>query len=72
MNSRPNKFDAELLQARWELARWHRTGRTGWRAILALEHGFSGIALQQIAGLNLLAARDLGTLPDRAFAEIGL
>jgi hypothetical protein len=40
--------------------------------VLALVQGFGGIALQQLAGLVRPAQRDLGNLPERAFAEMGL
>ena len=41
-------------------------------AILALEHGFDGTALRQLAGLSQPTSRDLGSLPTRLFAEMGL
>lgn len=46
-----------------ELVKW---------ALSALEQGLSGIALQQIAGLSKPTKADLGNLPERAFAELGL
>jgi hypothetical protein len=38
----------------------------------ALEQGLSGIALQQLAGLTRPSLSDLGTLPERAFRDLGL
>lgn len=65
------KVDPQLLQARWVLG-----GVTAdeWvdQAILALEQGFDGSALRQLAGLVNPTQRDLGYLPDRALAEMGL
>jgi len=41
-------------------------------AIPALQDGFDGAALQQLAGLSQPTLRDLGNLPAKAFAEMGL
>ncbi len=41
-------------------------------AVSALQHGFGGIALEQLAGLSQPISRDLGSLPDRAFTDMGL
>jgi hypothetical protein len=41
-------------------------------AVSALEQGFDGTALKQLAGLSRPASRDLGTLPERVFAAMGL
>jgi hypothetical protein len=65
------KFDPKLLQAQWLLGGIEPHELVA-QAILALEHGFSGSALQQIAGLSSPARRDLGRLPERAFQEMGL
>jgi hypothetical protein len=64
-------LDLELLQARWIL------GGIGPEqlvaaAVEALERGFDGTALQQLAGLSGPTVADLGNLPARAFAEMGL
>lgn len=64
-------FDPKFLQAKWLLGDIAPEELVA-EAIVALEHGFSGSALQQLAGLASPARRDLGSLPDRAFAEIGL
>lgn len=67
-----NKFDPELLRAQWVL------GGVGAeelvdQALLALEQGYSGNALQQLAGLVKPALRDLARgPPERVFAELGL
>jgi hypothetical protein len=65
------RFDPQLLQARWVL-----DGVTAdeWvdQAVIALDQGFDGTALRQLAGLMNPTQRDLGYLPDRALAEMGL
>jgi hypothetical protein len=64
-------FDPKLLQARWVLGRMN--GEDVVRmAVMALDQGFDGRALRQLSGLNQPAVRDLGNLPDRAFAEMCL
>jgi hypothetical protein len=65
------KLDPELVQARWILGGL-RPEDLVTRALSALQQDFSGIALQQLAGLVSPALSDLGTLPERAFAEMGL
>jgi hypothetical protein len=70
--SEPGKrIDPELLQARWVLG---AVGANEWvdQAALALEQGFDGTALRQLAGLVRPTLRDLGHLPERALAEMGL
>jgi hypothetical protein len=64
-------LDVELLQARWVLG-GIEPDQLVHLALSALEHGFDGTALQQLAGLSRPTSRDLGTLPERAFAEMGL
>jgi hypothetical protein len=71
MTGSGNKFDPGLLQARWVLGGLNAEELTD-QAVLALEQGFGGTALQQLAGLVRPAQRDLGDLPERAFAEMGL
>ena len=65
-----DKFDPELLQLRWVLE-----GITPEtlpdQAALALGQGFDGTALRQLAGLVRPTFRELETLPDRAFTELG-
>jgi len=65
------RFDPHLLQIRWVLG-----GVTAdeWvdQAVLALDQGFDGTALRQLAGLMNPTQRDLGNLRDRALAEMGL
>jgi hypothetical protein len=71
MTAPGDKFDPEVLQARWVLGGiW--PGDLPDQAILALEHGFDGTALQQLAGLVRPTVADLGNLPERAFADMGL
>jgi len=64
-------FDPEILQARWVLGGVDPEDLVR-QALVALEQGYTGIALQQLAGLMRPALSDLGALPDRAFAEMGL
>jgi hypothetical protein len=66
-----NKLDPELLQAQWILGGLNAEQMTS-QAILALELGFDGTALRQLAGLTPSEQRDLGRLPERAFDEMGL
>src|ERR1700722_18842581 len=65
------RIDPELLQARWVLG---GVGADEWadQAALALEQGFDGTALRQLAGLVRPTLRDFGHLPERALAEMGL
>lgn len=71
MNDSRATFDPQLLQARWILG---RITADEWvaQALLALEQGFDGTALRQLAGLLNPTQRDLDYLPDRALAEMGL
>ena len=64
-------LDPELLQARWVLGGIRPEDLVS-QALSALEQGFAGIALQQIAGLDQPTLSDLRDLPERAFAEMGL
>jgi hypothetical protein len=66
-----DKFDTELLQARWVLGGL-RPEELPDQATLALEEGFDGNAIKQLAGLVRPSLRDLETLPDKAFGEMGL
>jgi len=66
-----DEFSPELLQIRWVLGELSPE-ELPHQATLALQHGFDGIALRQLAGLVLPTLRDLEALPDRAFAEMGL
>lgn len=71
MCSSGTSFDAELVQARWVLGGIEPEHFVEL-AVSALQHGFDGTSLQQIAGLSQPTARDLGNLPERVFAEMGL
>jgi hypothetical protein len=71
MTAAENKLDPELLQARWVLGGLNPEQMVS-QAILALEMGFDGTALRQLAGLTPSEQRDLGRLPERAFDEMGL
>jgi hypothetical protein len=71
MTGAGKKVDAELLQARWVLGRL--TSEELVRdAMLALEQGYDGTTLRQLAGSEGPATRDLGSLPERCFSEMGL
>jgi hypothetical protein len=71
MDSDSPKFDAELLQARWVLDSIEPVEMVS-EAIAALEAGFTGSAIQELAGLSLPTRSELGTLPERTFREMGL
>ena len=71
MAASENIFDPELLQARWVLCGIAPGALTN-QAEVALSQGFDGPALRQLAGLSNPTLRDLGTLPDRVFLEMGL
>jgi hypothetical protein len=64
-------LDPELLQARWVLG-GIEPQQFVEIAVSALQQGFDGPALQQLAGLTRPTLSDLGTLPARFFAGIGL
>jgi len=64
-------LDPELLQVRWILGGLRPEDLVS-HALSALQLGFSGVALQQLAGLVSPTQADLGTLPERAFREMGL
>src|SRR5579883_1707993 len=66
-----SSFDPEALQARWVLGGLDPEVLVT-QALVALERGYTGLALQQLAGLTRPALSDLGSLPDRAFTEMGL
>jgi hypothetical protein len=71
MRTAENKIDPQLLQARWVLGGLAADELVN-QAVLALEQGFDGTALRQLAGFVKPSLRDLGALPERAFAEMGL
>jgi hypothetical protein len=71
MNSSGTDFDPQLWQARWVLG-GVEPDEFVKMAISALENGLYGTALQQIAGLSAPTARDMGKLPEKLFAEMGL
>jgi hypothetical protein len=64
-------LDPELLQARWFLGGIEPEQFVAI-AVAALEQGFDGVALRQLAGLSRPTLNDLGTLPARVFADMGL
>jgi hypothetical protein len=66
-----DKFDPKLLQVRWVLGRAEAEEMVT-QATLALERGADGTALSQLAGLVKPTLRDIGSLPERAFSEMGL
>lgn len=71
MSESEHNLDAQLLQAKWVLG-GVEPEQLVQAAVAALEQGFDGTALRQLAGLSQRTSRDLGTLPARAFAEMGL
>ena len=71
MSELRSNLDPELLQARWVLGGIEPEQFVAI-AVSALEQGFDGTALQQLAGLSRPTSRDLGTLPERVFAAMGL
>ena len=71
MTDSESQFDPELLQARWVLGGLNAE-ELSVQATVALQRGFTGNALQQLAGLCRGARRDLDDLPERAFGEMGL
>lgn len=71
MSGLGSKFDPELLQARWVLG-GIAPEQFVELAVRALEDGFDGTALQQLAGLSRPTSTDLGNLPARVFADMGL
>ncbi|MFZ0212158.1 MAG: hypothetical protein WBE20_07545 [Candidatus Acidiferrales bacterium] len=71
MSSSGTSFDPQLLQARWVLGGIDPRDFVEL-AVSALEHGFDGIALRQLAGLSRLTPTDLGNLPAMVFADMGL
>lgn len=64
-------LDPELLQARWVLGGIEPEQFVAI-AVSALEQGYDGTALQQIAGLSRPTLSELGTLPQGFFAAMGL
>jgi hypothetical protein len=66
-----SNFDPELLQARWVLG-GIEPQQLVEIAVSALQQGFDEPALRQLAGLTRPALGDLGTLPARFFAGMGL
>ncbi len=71
MSGSAGNFEPEILQARWVLGGIEPEQFVAI-AVCALQQGFDGTALQQIAGLSRPTQGDLGTLPERLFAEMGL
>ncbi len=66
-----DEFDRELLQARWVLGGINPEQMPDY-AVKALQLGYDGTRLRQLAGLNKPTRPDLEDLPERAFAEMGL
>jgi len=71
MSGLGSNLDPELLQARWVLGGIEPEQFVAI-AVSALEQGFDGTALKQLAGLSRPTSSDLGTLPERVFAAMGL
>ena len=66
-----NGFDPELVQAKWVLGGMEPEQLVRL-AVLALQNGYDGPTLQQLAGLSQPTLQDLGNLPARLFADMGL
>jgi hypothetical protein len=71
MSGLGTNLDPELLQARWVLGGIEPEQFVAI-AVSALEQGFDGTALRRLAGLSRPTSNDLGTLPARVFADMGL
>jgi len=71
MSGLGSNLDPELLQARWVLGGIEPEQLVAI-AVSALEQGFDGTALQQLAGLSRPTSSALGNLPARVFASMGL
>jgi hypothetical protein len=71
MDGPTNTRDWELVQAKWVLGGIEPKELVEL-AVSALEHGLNGTALSQLAGLSEPTDGDLGNLPARMFAEVGL
>lgn len=65
------ELDFQLLQARWVLGGIEPEEFIRL-AVSAVEQGFGGSALQQLASLSQATSRDLGGLPSKVFADLGL
>ena len=63
--------DPKLLQAKWVLGGIEPEEFVEI-VVSALQQGFEGTALQQLAGLSRPTSGDLGHLPERVFAGLGL
>lgn len=71
MSGLGSNLDPELLHARWVLGGIDPEQFVKL-AVSALENGFGGSALQQLAALSRPTSNDLGDLPARVFADMGL
>lgn len=71
MSRLERNLDPELLQARWVLGGIDPEQFVEL-AVSALEQGFEGAALRQLAGFPRPTLEDLGNLPARIFADVGL
>lgn len=71
MSGSGTSLDPELLQARWVLG-GIEPERFVELALSALQQGFDGTSLRQLAGLSHPTLADLGSLPERVFVDMGL
>jgi hypothetical protein len=71
MSAFENVLDFELWQAKWVLE-GVEPEELVQIAVSALQNGFDGSALRELAGLTQPTSRELGPLPAKAFAEMGL
>lgn len=71
MSAPEEKFDPQLLQARWVLGGINAADLPQY-AVLALQQGFDCTALRQLAGLVKPTRADLEGLPDKVFLQLGL
>jgi hypothetical protein len=65
------KFDMEVFHAKWVIGSIEPEEFVEI-AISALQQGFDGTALQQLAGLSKPTTQEIGDLPKRFFSEQGL
>jgi hypothetical protein len=66
-----NDEQPEIVQAKWTLGGILPEDLSEF-AVIALQRGFDGTALRQLAGLSRPTLADLENLPEKAFLDLGL